>query len=41
MTSLSEYVTVLLDDVKQDIAQPADRDPLLERGNRLLSDMAR
>jgi uncharacterized membrane protein len=41
MTSLHEYVTVLLDDVKQDIAQPADRDPLLERGNRLLSDMAR
>jgi uncharacterized membrane protein len=41
MTSLREYVTVLLDDVKQDITQPADRDPLLERGNRLLSDLAR
>ena len=41
MTSLREYVTVLLDDVKQDITQPADRDPLLERGNRLLSELAR
>jgi uncharacterized membrane protein len=40
MTSLRDYVTVLLDDVKQDMAQPADRDPLLERGNRLLSNLA-
>jgi hypothetical protein len=40
MASLRDYVTVLLDDVRRDITQPADRDPLLERGNRLLSDLA-
>ena len=39
--SLREYVTVLLDDVRRDVAQPADRDPLLERGDRLLADLAR
>lgn len=41
MNSLRDYVTVLLDDVTRDIAQPADRDPLVERGNRLLADLAR
>jgi hypothetical protein len=40
MTSLRDYVTVLLDDVRQDITQPADRDPLLERGSRLLAELA-
>jgi uncharacterized membrane protein len=40
MASLREYVTVLLDDVRRDIEQPADRDPLLDRGNRLLADLA-
>jgi hypothetical protein len=40
MTSLRQYVTVLLDDVRKDITQPADRDPLLEQGNRLLAKLA-
>jgi uncharacterized membrane protein len=35
--SLRDFVRVLLDDVERDIAQPADRDPLLERGDRLLT----
>jgi len=39
--SLHEYVRVLLDDVQRDIAQPADCAPLLDRGNRLLSDLTR
>jgi uncharacterized membrane protein len=35
--ALRDYVRVLLDDVGRDLAQPADRDPLLERGHRLIS----
>ncbi|MGW5239259.1 DUF2254 domain-containing protein [Monashia sp. NPDC004114] len=39
--SLRDFVRVLLDDVKRDVAQPADRDPLVERGDRLLAELGR
>jgi uncharacterized membrane protein len=39
-TALEGYVRVLLDDVRRDVAQPADRDPLLERGNQLIADLS-
>jgi uncharacterized membrane protein len=35
--ALRDYVRVLLDDVERDVAQPADRDPLLVRGNHLIT----
>ena len=41
LASLREYVHVLMEDVRRDIAQPSDRDPLLRRGNDLLSDLTR
>jgi uncharacterized membrane protein len=41
LASLRDYIHVLLDDVQRDIVQPIDRDPLLKRGNELLSDLAR
>jgi uncharacterized membrane protein len=37
---LRDYVSVLLDDVRRDVAQPADRDPLLERGKLLIADLS-
>jgi uncharacterized membrane protein len=37
--SLRAYVGVLLDDVRRDVDQPADRDPLLERGSQLMADL--
>jgi uncharacterized membrane protein len=38
--AVRDYVRVLLDDVQRDVAQPADRDPLLERGNRLIKGLS-
>jgi uncharacterized membrane protein len=37
--AVRRYVEVLLDDVGRDIVQPADRDPLLERGRALLLEL--
>lgn len=34
---LADFVEVLLDDVRRGVAQPADRDPLVERGTHLLA----
>lgn len=39
-TALEDYVRVLLDDVRRDVAQPADRDPLVERGTQLIADLS-
>ena len=41
LASLREYVHVLMEDVRRDVAQPSDRDPLLKRGNELLSALTR
>jgi uncharacterized membrane protein len=41
LASLGAYVDVLLQDVRRDIAQPSDRDPLLKRGNELISALTR
>ena len=35
-----DFVAVLLDDVSRVVPQPADRDPLLEQGRRLLAELA-
>jgi uncharacterized membrane protein len=40
-TALGAYVRVLLDDVERDVAQAADREPLLERGRRLVVQLER
>jgi uncharacterized membrane protein len=37
---LCDFVRVLLDDVSRDVPQVLDRQPLLERGNRLLAELA-
>ena len=41
LTALQDFIRVLLDDVRRDMAQQADRDPLLERGDRLLGELGR
>jgi uncharacterized membrane protein len=41
LASLRAYVDILLEDVQRDIAQPSDRDPLLKRGNELISALTR
>jgi len=41
LASLRDFVRVLLDDVERDMAQQADRDPLLDRGDRLLAELGR
>ncbi len=38
--SVRAYVAVLLEDVERDVVQSADRDPLIERGRRLLSELS-
>jgi uncharacterized membrane protein len=38
--SVRAYVEVLLEDVERDVAQPADRDPLIERGRRLIAELS-
>jgi uncharacterized membrane protein len=40
LAALREYVEVLLEDVRRDVPQPADRDPLLQRGNQLIADLS-
>ena len=37
--AVRQFVTVLLDDVRRDVAQPADREALLERGEVLLGEL--
>jgi hypothetical protein len=34
------YVEVLLEDVDRDVAQPTDRDPLIDRGRRLIAELS-
>ena len=41
LDALRDFVRALLDDVKRDVAQRADRDPLVERGDRLLAELGR
>lgn len=38
--SVRAYVEVLLEDVDRDVAQPTDRDPLIERGRRLVAELS-
>lgn len=38
--SVRAYVEVLLEDVNRDVAQPTDRDPLIDRGQRLIAELS-
>jgi uncharacterized membrane protein len=38
--SVRAYVEVLLEDVARDVAQPTDRDPLIDRGQRLIAELS-
>jgi uncharacterized membrane protein len=38
--SVRAYVEVLLEDVNRDVAQPTDRDPLMDRGQRLIAELS-
>jgi uncharacterized membrane protein len=38
--SVRRYIEILLDDVEHDVRQPADREPLVERGRQLLEQLS-